>query len=125
MKKKMAILLLGIIAAVAVLAGCGGKKEAGSPVVGDYKLASVESGGMTVDVDEYKEMMGDDSLDMSISIKSDGTFSIDAAGQSGEGTWEYKEPVCTLTIDGEPQECQYEDGVLTMDFSGVKMNIEK
>ena len=61
MKKKMAILLLGIIVAVAVLAGCGGKKEAGSPVVGDYKLASVESGGMTVDVDEYKEMMGDDS----------------------------------------------------------------
>ena len=86
MKKKMAILLLGIIVAVAVLAGCGGKKEAGSPVVGDYKLASVESGGMTVDVDEYKEMMGDDSLDMSLSIKSDGTFSIDAAGQSGEGT---------------------------------------
>ncbi len=125
MKKRIACLLLGIVTALVLLAGCGGGKGGAAPVVGDYKLASVEVEGMSIDVDQYAEMSGQTDLEMSISIKDGGEFSMDVAGQQAEGTWEYEEPVCTLTVDGDPMDCEYADGKLTMDFDGMKMIFEK
>lgn len=125
MKKHIAVLMLTVI--MMVLAGCGGKKI-DAPVVGDWKLASVEVMGVSMTVDEFAETTGSD-VDMGISIKDNGTFTANLEGESGTGKWTYEEPTITLSDDSETLTGEYKDGklTLTVEQSGqsVSMVFEK
>ena len=122
MKKRVAILMLAVVMTVLALAGCG-KKES-SPVVGEWKATKMESMGMSVDLKELKEA-GIDDVSIEMSIKDDGTFSMDALGESGDGTWKYSGSTLTLTVDGEDQKAEYKDGTIILDIEGSTVVFEK
>jgi hypothetical protein len=124
MKKRAAVLMLAVVMTVLALAGCGGKKSS-DPVVGDWKMTKVEAMGVSMGVDEYLEMAGMGDMKMEMSIKDNGKFSMDLVGESGDGTWEYKEPTLTLTSDGESVTAEYKDETITLEMSGVSMIFEK
>lgn len=119
MKKQITVLMLAVMM-VMVLAGCGGgSSKSDAPVVGDWKLTTVEAMGQTANIEEYATLTGMDSADvmMNISIKDDGTFTIESGsvfgGISGKGKWDYKEPTLTLDYEGKTT-CEYKDGKLVM-----------
>ena len=63
---------------------------------------------------------------MSLIIKEDGTFSLDAFGDQTDGTWEYNEPKCTLTVDDNSIDAEYKEGKLILDIDGEgTMTFEK
>lgn len=133
MKKHISILMLAVMM-VMVLAGCGGASKSDAPVVGDWKLTTVEAMGQTANVEEYATLTGmsADDVKMELSIKDDGTFTIEAGsvfgGESGEGKWDYKEPTLTLDYEGKTT-CEYKDGKLVMSLEeggqSVSVTFEK
>lgn len=118
MRKRFAVLMLAVM--MMVLAGCGGKGD--SPVVGDWKLDTAKVMGVTMDVEEYADLIGED-MDFSISIKDDGTFSMELTGDTADGTWEYKEPTVTFTSD-ETITAEYKDEKLTMELAEEIVDVE-
>ncbi|QNM05788.1 lipocalin-like domain-containing protein [Qiania dongpingensis] len=122
MKKRIVMLMLVLAMTVMTLAGCG-KKSA--PVVGDWKMTTIEVSGMTLDVDQFLAMAGQDNVNMTLTISADGKFSMDVAGEKAEGTWKYKDSVCTLTADGEDVDAEYKDGKLVMTMDEGTMTFEK
>lgn len=134
MKKHISILMLAVMM-VMILAGCGGGADkSDAPVVGDWKMTIVEAMGQTANIEEYATMTGmsADDVKMNLSIKGDGTFTIDAGsifgGASGEGKWDYKEPTLTLDYEGKTT-CEYKDGKLVMSLEeggqSVSVTFEK
>lgn len=129
MKKYIAVIMVTVI--MMVLAGCGGSKGNGdAPVVGDWKLSSVEAMGVTMTAEQFTEAAGGD---VKMSIKGDGTFTMDLGSlygdASGEGKWEYTEPTLSLTVDGESITGEYADSKLTLTLEQggqtVSMTFEK
>ncbi len=112
MKKLLSVLMLAVM--MMAFVGCGGKGDSDAPVVGDWKLATIEAMGQTMTVDEFAELSGSDDVKMEMSIKADGKFTASLGDISGEGTWEYKEPTLTLSSDGESMTGEYKDGKLTL-----------
>ena len=98
MKKHLAVIMLAVF--MMVLAGCGGKKI-DAPVVGDWKLSTVEAMGQTMTVEDFAALTGSD-VEMKISIKDNGTFS------------EYEEPTITLKDDTDTLTGEYKDGKITL-----------
>ncbi len=124
MKKRVAMLMLAAMLVVLALAGCGSKKES-APVVGDWKVSTIEVSGVSVSLDEYLKATGTDDMKMEISIKDGGKFSMDMVGEKADGTWKYKEPTLTLTVDGDDLDTEYKDGKIIMDMEGVVLTLEK
>lgn len=118
MRKRFAVLMVAVM--MMVLAGCGGKAD--SPVVGEWKLATAKVMGVTMDVEEYEELIGED-MDFNISIKDDETFTMNLAGDTADGTWEYKEPTVTFKSD-ETITADYNDGKLTMELAEELVDVE-
>lgn len=118
MRKRFAVLMLAVM--MMVLAGCGGSGD--SPVVGEWKLDTAKVMGVTMDVEEYAELIGE-NMDFNISIKDDGTFSMELAGDTADGTWEYKEPTVTFNSD-ETITAEYKDEKLTMELAEEIVEVE-
>ena len=76
MKKQIAAVLMVLILAVAALAGCGGGGEQ-SPVVGEWKMTTIEVSGITMDMEEFIAATGQEDVNMSLTIEEDGNFSMD------------------------------------------------
>lgn len=133
MKKHISILMLAVMM-VMVLAGCGGASKSDAPVVGEWKITTVEAMGQTANIEEYATTLGMSAEDvkMNLSIKEDGTFTIEAGSifgnESGEGKWSYKEPTLTLDYEGKTT-CEYKDGKLVMSLEeggqSVSVTFEK
>lgn len=126
MKKYVSILMLAVI--MMVFAGCGGGTKSDAPVVGDWKLASVEAAGVSMTADEFAQATGSD-VDMTLVIKDNGVFTANFQGESGDGKWTYEEPKLTLSSDGESMTGEYTDGKITLtveqDGQSVTMTFEK
>lgn len=125
MKKRIAMLMLAMVMVVMILAGCGGKKADKAPVIGEWKMSSIEVSGMSMDVDQFLEASGQSDVKMTLTIKEDGKFTMDVFGESADGTWEYKEPTCSLTVDGESVDAEYKDGKLVLSMDEGTMTFEK
>lgn len=131
MKKnsKAIMLMLVSIMAMTILAGCKEKKDATPEIVGTWKVATVETAGVSVDFDEYAKQLGQDadSLTMEITAKEDKTISMDFMGNKAEGTWEEKAGEYTLELSGQKQKVEIKDGKLTFteESMGVTMTLEK
>lgn len=125
-QKIMSLVLVAVLA-MALLAGCGGSK---SEIVGTWEATKVEASGITLDFKEFAQQMGQDadSFKMELTAKDDKTFSMNMAGETGEGTWEEKSGKYVLTADGEDMEVQIEDGKLIFAdeaLGGAKITFEK
>lgn len=123
------ISLVLILMLAVSLAACGG----GSKYAGTYKLESIETAGISMNVDEFLAQMapGEDvDFSITLTIKDGGTCKLDAnamgESQSSEGTWkENGSDTLDLTIEGDTQQATYKDGKISMDFEGVKIVLAK
>lgn len=127
--KRVVMAVLAMAMTMAVMAGCGSKKDETPEIVGTWKVSSVETAGVSVDFDKYAEQLGQsaDTLVMEITAKEDQSFSMNVMGQETKGTWEEKDGKYVLTMDGEDQEVTIKDGKMDIveETSGVTMTFEK
>lgn len=126
---KILVLML-VLACVMGLTACGGKSKA----VGKYDLESMETEGMTINVQDMLDTLSESGVEMNVEIvldlKEDGTFTLDMAAldesQSDQGTWEEKDGIVTLSAeDGEPIDATLEGDTLTLEEDGEKMVFKK
>ena len=124
--KKLLSLLLVLICALS-LAACGGKNS----LAGTYTLQSLEMGGMSMDLEEMSDILGIDSDDLnaSLSLKEDGSFSLDMSAlddsMSVEGTWKSTSGGVDLTAEGDTITATVKGGTITLEDSGISMVFKK
>lgn len=127
--KKITFVVFAMVMAMALITGCGDKKDSASEIVGTWKVSSVETAGVSVDFEEYAKSLGQsaDSVVMEIEVKEDNTFSINIMGQKTDGTWEEKNDKYIMTLGGADQEITIKDGKMSFEekASGTIMNFEK
>lgn len=128
MGKILALML--VLACVMGLTACGGKSKA----VGKYDLESMETEGMTINVQDMLYTLSESGVEMNVEIvldlKEDGTFTLDMAAldesESEEGKWEEKDGIVTLSAeDGESIDATLEGDTLTLEADGQKMVFKK
>lgn len=128
MGKILALML--VLACVMGLTACGGKSKA----VGKYDMESMETEGMTINVQDMLDTLSESGVEMNVEIvldlKEDGTFTLDMAAldesESEEGKWEEKDGIVTLsTEDGESIDATLEGDTLTLEADGQKMVFKK
>lgn len=128
MGKILALML--VLACVMGLTACGGKSKA----VGKYDLESMETEGMTINVQDMLNTLSESGVEMNVKIlldlKEDGTFTLDMAAldesESEEGKWEEKDGIVTLSAeDGESIDATLEGDTLTLEADGQKMVFKK
>lgn len=114
MKRTAKILLsvLLILSILSCLAACGSKGPSGT-----YNLVSMEMDGETIDADTLKEF----GMEVTITFNSDGTGSIDMAGDKEEFEWKGN----TITADGEEIEFRLDGSKLTLEQDGETMVFSK
>ena len=114
MKRPAKILLsvLLILSILSCLAACGSKGPSGT-----YNLVSMETDGETIDADTLKEF----GMEVTITFNSDGTGSIDMAGDKEEFEWKGN----TITADGEEIEFRLDGSKLTLEQDGETMVFSK
>lgn len=126
--KKVVLMMIAAVMMMAVLSACG-EKEVSSEIVGTWKAAMVEASGISVDIAQYAEQMGQsvDTIKMEIVVKEDKTFSMDMMGQKSDGTWEERDGGYVLTAGGTDQEVAITDGKLVFDepTMNIKVTFEK
>lgn len=112
------------------LAACG-KKDSGSSAAGTYNLQEIAAAGVTMNIDDLKESLGDAAADLNLSLilNEDGKFTLDMTAfdptMSMDGTWEEKDGSIELTVDGETVSATYKDGTITLEESGTSMTFKK
>lgn len=118
--RKALCLMLVLVCALS-LAACGGSKA-----VGTYELETMTMGEKTMDIKELAKEAGQE-MKLTLEIKSNGKFAMKATGMDDsmneEGTWEEKGGKLVLTVDDEPAEATYKDGVLTLEEETLGMKL--
>ncbi len=108
------------------LAACGGSKPTGV-----YNLESIESGGVSLTVSDLKSLLGEEAADFSVTleIKEDGTFILDAAsldeGMNGEGTWTQSGNQLSMTADGDTITATLKGNTISLTESDTTMVFKK
>ena len=128
MKKRFnkIISLALVLICVFALAACGG---GGSGAEGTYTFKTMSMQGMTFDIEQLAETLGEeaDQLKISLVLNSDGSLKLeaDALEMSGEGTWKASGSTVTMTIDGEEMTATLKDGEITMSAEGITLTFKK
>ena len=97
--------------------------------IGDWKIAAAKMNGVTM-VGDFTQLLGEDSSSISLSIKKDGTGSMEFAGDNADITWAQKgDDAITVTPTTESDsittvDVAFEDDALKMEmkddeFSGT------
>ena len=137
MMKRIVSLTLVVLMVAALFVGCGGGD---SNPVGTYSFKSIngksledyfadykdqaEAAGM--DFDALLALMGIDLSHpeefMKLELMEGGKLTLTAkmsvAEETKEGTWELNGDKLTMTVDGDPQECTFKNGEITMTMDG-------
>lgn len=127
MKKLVSGILVVIVLLSCVACGGGG---GGDAIVGDWKLDSINMGGIEVKADAMSDY-GMDAESFSLKVEKSGKFSMTVAmggmNETADGTWKKSGDKYVLTVDGADQDVTLSsDGkTLTFDFEGVLMNFKK
>jgi len=137
MKKanKALALILVLVLGLSILAGCGGAKLSGK-----YELVSMTSGGETILMSDYIEMMremleafaeeGDEPFNASdyqgyIEFIDGTKCKMVMFGDSQEGTYKLDGKTIEITADGETQKMTLDGKKITFDLDGESMIFEK
>lgn len=118
MKKFLAILLAALM--LFSLTACGGDKDsvaAADPNLGVYNGVSVVTLGMEMDI---AEVYGEGN---SIELKDGGKASFILGGDEMKCDWELKGEELTLSIEGVKSSGTLKDGVLTVDFMDMGIDM--
>lgn len=119
-----------VLVCVLGLAACGGNGGS-SKAAGTYTLQTIEMSGLSMDVAQLAETAGisTDEYKVVLDLKSDGSFTLDAAAlednMSMEGTWEESGSDIKLTAEGETITATLADGVITFAEEGITMTFKK
>ncbi len=111
------------------LAACGNGGT--SKAAGTYRLQTIEMSGLNMDVAQLAETAGisEDEFKVVLDLKSDGSFTLDAAAledsMSMEGTWEESGSDIKLTAEGNTTTATLADGVITFAEEGITMTFKK
>lgn len=95
-RRKLAFLLVACMVAAIVAAGCSQSKEI--PIVGQWKMTGVQSGGVTADLTEMPQLAG---LDITFDFGEDGTCKMLLAGEDVGSALSYKVDGDSVTIEGD------------------------
>lgn len=117
MKKFLAILLAALM--LFSLTACGGDKDsvaAADPNLGLYKGVHVVTFGVEM---PFEEVYGEGN---SIELKDGGKAEFNLGGDSMKCDWELKCEELTVTVEGVPSSGTLKDGVMSIDF--MNMGIE-
>lgn len=119
MKKTLALVCSLIVLSMCFMTGCGGgDKYADSEFVGTWNATTASYAGIELDVDSIIDG------GFSITLNADGKAELNAGGETQKGKWEPTEG--GILIDGSDElNCRGGDGKMTMDYSGVTMNLVK
>ena len=118
MKKVVSLMLVAVM--VFSLAACGSKSNS---ILGTYKMTKVSMAGVEVSVDEYLKAVGQEDGSVTMEIKDGGTYTIDMAGSTEEGTWEEKDG--KITLDGLEAKLDGKNLTMTESSSQLSMVFEK
>lgn len=101
--------LLSVILALCMvcLMGAALAENAATGVVGMWYLKTVQNGTMNVDASTV-------GMVITLEVKEDASFTMDAMGTVTNGTWELKDNTLALTAEGTTIEATYADETLTM-----------
>ena len=135
-QKSVGVVLAVLLLMTTILAGCGGGGNGGGgngggdPIVGKWKLNSVDIGGVEMSLEDVAKMAGSagtelGDMDVTFDIKADGTLTGNAMGETAEGTWTKNGDTYTLTIQGSDQEVSLDGGKLIIEQDGMKMILTK
>lgn len=124
MKKSIALVMAMVF--VLALAGCGGGGDSAGAQVGDWKMISMEQGGVSTDLSQL-EAVGITGM---LKLTDDKKATLEIAGQTLSGTWEAKGDngvALTFEFEGESSTAEgtITDGKLTLEQDGEKMVFEK
>ena len=111
MGKKLALLVLGCVAALCIaLVGCGsGNSVAGTWDYDEATLADYVGEDLTADQKAAAQKI------MFLNMNEDGTLDLVMYGDTLAGTWEQSDSGLTVTVEDEPWEATLADGKLTLD----------
>ena len=132
--KRALTVLLGMICALGLLAGCGGDPPAGKYCIytidgepaDEAVAASIKASGITTE--EYLKITGLKSINesMTIELRSDGS-AVETSGAmvTAEGTWRQDGDKIIFTTAGGDMELLLNDGKLTIHMGPTEMVFKK
>ncbi len=119
MKKKI-IALVAMMSLILGLAACGNSDS--SSLAGEWKLASIQEGEMTM----YASDLSAFGMEMVLTLKEDGSATMTMTGQDAqELTWKASGNKVTLTADGDAIDFTYKDNLLTGEMDEASMSFAK
>ena len=109
-KSKVLVSVMILAMVVAMLAACGSSKS--NALVGTWKLTSVESAGVTM----TSEALESQGISMSFDFKEDGSVTLEAVGETSEGTYTQDGTKVSVTIEGGTQDLKFENDQLSFEI---------
>ena len=114
MKKKTIALICCVMVALFALAACGGSD---SKYAGTWKATKAAASGIEVSIDAIGE------ITLTLENGGDGKFAYN--DQEESISWEESSSGITLNAEGQSIECPIEDNVMTLEYAGATITLEK
>ena len=121
--KKTLMVLLVLVLALAMLAGCGGKdkgSDSGSSTPaapeGKYALTSIKMDG--ADATPFLAMAGITAENMYLDFSNNGNVKLSFMGMEGEGTFKVDGTKLTITVEGSDMDFVFDNNKITLAQNG-------
>ncbi|BBF43053.1 hypothetical protein lbkm_1739 [Lachnospiraceae bacterium KM106-2] len=121
MKKKSLVLAMVLVLCLAMVTGCGGKKDALSGTT--WELSGGEALGQKVSKEQLKTKIGD--KEYTIDFKTGGKVSMNMGGQKGDGKYTVEDKKVTLKDNTTEYECTLDGDELSLEVSSIKLIFSK
>lgn len=115
LKRKFGI--IAIVLVVRLILGACGSSNADSPFVGVWNATSYEMEGMVLTAESFGDSV--------IEVKPNGSLNIDFIGEKASGKWKETDNGFVITSSGEEFPLTIQDGILVMEYEGIRFNFVK